>query len=367
MNLFLLVAPYQVLSALELVHQRRMSGNHLVIMERGFFDRARFDAVVDPSLWDSVDFLDEKPMEGGRGVATDRPLSAGERMIEVAKVLHAHRVRRRLDRFAGRWSGIETLVLGHYGLRQPSHLRHLAHRIAADSVVVLDVGTDTLRIARFRRDEIEAVRSGLPSWPAPAPARGWKPRVREWLTRLESRPVPQLEFFSAYDLDLPACDRLVSNEFGRVRGVVEQGARVDAVYFVGQPLVDQQYVTPEVFSRALGFVTRYFDGLPLVYYRHPRESDAQLRLVRDQGIEIRSNAAPFEFEVSYRGDAPRHVATFFSSAVDSCSRIFGDTMAITAFRLGRRNLLKQHEEVEVVYQQYRSRRDSSVEVVDVAL
>jgi len=47
MNLFMLGAPYQVLSALEAIHHFKFFGNHLKILDTGHFTRRQFESVID--------------------------------------------------------------------------------------------------------------------------------------------------------------------------------------------------------------------------------------------------------------------------------------------------------------------------------
>ena len=130
-------------------------------------------------------------------------------------------------------------------------------------------------------------------------------------------------------------------------------------------MVDQGYVTANLFERSLRMVQEDLGRCRLVYFRHPRESDEQVDVVRGVGLEVRSNRAPFEHEVVYGGETPKGIATFFSSVVENCATIFGGRVEVKAYRIPESSLLKAHLEVRSVYEHFESRRDGALDIVDL--
>ena len=189
---------------------------------------------------------------------------------------------------------------------------------------------------------------------------------RRWLD-YDGAGVDRLTFFSAYDLEVSGEDTLVRNTYAYTRSRLGGNRSTDSVYFVGQPLVDQSYVREATFSRLLVELSRYFEGRRVVYVRHPRESDAQLDIVRRHGFEVGQGRAPFEHEVCFGPDQPGCVAAFFSSVVGNCAAIFGASLPILAFRIPPEVLLKDHHNVAQIYEQFAAHEKGSIEVIDLSL
>lgn len=367
MNLFLLSGPYQLLSAVECVHHFGLSGNRLVIVDTGHFTREAFDAVVDPAAWDGVEWLDVRyifpDFDFG---ALERP-TLRDRAKERALLWHQIRLRRRVEAFIERTPPCDSLVLGNYLADYDLHMRHLARHLRHERLILVDVGTDTLRIARHRNEENRARREG-PGDGNP-PGGGLTTRTKQALRRrwvdFDRTGVERLTFFSAYDLEVSGQDTLVRNTYTHTRSKLATSRSSDTVYFVGQPLVDQGYLHEDVYADILGQVKRHFAGRRVVYVRHPRESAHQLEMVQRHGFEIGRGRAPFEHEVCFGEDQPGCVAAFFSSVVENCAAIFGRSLPIVAFEFPLHHLQKDHENVGKIYEEFRSNPSGAIEVVEL--
>ena len=369
MNLFLLSAPYQLLSALECIHHFGFTDNRLVVVDTGHFESASFDAVIDPKAWGPVDRLDV------RGVFTDLDFGTLERptlrdhAVERWMALRQIRTRARVERFVRGSARCEALILGNYLADYDLHMRHLANHLTYEQLYLVDVGTDTLRIARQRNEEnrIRATSAEVSAPPVASPVKRLRSGMRRRWVDYDGAGVDRLTFFSAYDLEVSGEDTLVRNTYAYTRSRLGGNRSTDSVYFVGQPLVDQSYVREATFSRILVELSRYFEGRRIVYIRHPRESDAQLDIVRRHGFEVGQGRAPFEHEVCFGPDQPGCVAAFFSSVVGNCAAIFGASLPLLAFRIPPEVLLKDHHNVAQIYEQFSAHETGAIEVIDLKL
>ena len=357
MNLFVLLAPYQVLSALECCERLGITPDRLVMIDAGYFPRDSVRAVVDPARWGSVEILDDELLEFQGRTSRFASRGLGQRVVEIGRTMDHARVRSVVDRLVRRTPFLETLVLGHYRISTPTLSSHLAQRLSYRELVVLDPGTDALRVGAFRRAEAGARRSPPPS--------SLRSRLRRRFVDWDDAPAPRITFFSAYPIPVDPPDTLIRNDFRHLRASLGSRARSDEVWFVGQPLVDQGYLTRETFAHALRQVCDHTEGERIVYYRHPRESDVQLREVVALDLEIRRNVAPFEFEICFGSRLPSRVAAFFSSALDGCAAILGERVPLTSFRLPSAVFLKQTSEVDAVYDHFTHDLAGIVEVVPV--
>lgn len=365
MNLFMLSAPYQLHSALEAIHHFGFEDNHLRIVDTGHFSRAQFEAVIDRRTWASVEYCDFRYRLVDVDFGARRPAGVREHMLEAYLVFDRFLSRHRANRIARSFGPLKALILGNYRLGYDEHMRHLARRFKYDELLLLDVGTDTLKICRERQGE----RLGAPA--AVECRTGVLGKLKHWIKESfldwDVRGVPSLTFFTAYDIEPAGADRVVRNEYAYSRETLNRAVDTDKVLFVGQPLADQAYVSMETFASAFRHVRGYFSGQKLVYVAHPRESETQLKAIEDAGVEVQRFSVPFEFAIAFGGERPKCIASFFSSALENCATIFGSSVAVRAFRLPDAVLFKEKAEVAAVYRHFEECNRLGVDVVDVSL
>lgn len=244
------------------------------------------------------------------------------------------------------------------------HMRHFANRLRFKELYLVDVGTDTLRINRDRHTETEPAAATTAEVVTVGRRPTFKQRLKRYLADWDTRGVDSLTFFTVYDLDSIVSDRVVRNDYAYLKSVAGGAKQSDKVFFVGQPLVDQRYLSWEAFRFCIGRVREFFIGQSIVYVAHPRESEAQLSVVREIGLEIKRFALPFEYAVMLNGERPGCIASFFSSVVDNCASIFGATFVIKAFRLPDALILKDHAVIRQIYAKYAKNKQASIEVLD---
>jgi hypothetical protein len=365
MNLFLLTAPYQILSALEAIHLFTFTDNHLWIIDTGHFTRKQFESVIDCEAWQSVRYYDFRYKLTHLAFDETWPRNPWERVLETYLLFDQFRKRRLAERIVRSVNNpLDNLILGNYQCNYDKHMRHFANRLRYNDLYLLDVGTDTLRISQDR--EIDRVS------PPQSEFRGGqsllktvKSSIKRLLLDWDTRGAGALTFFTAYDITPSGGDLVVKNEYAYLKSVVANSDPTDTVYFVGQPLVDQCYLTLEDFSACMIQIRAHFVGQGLKYIHHPRESKRQLGVVEGLGITIHRFIAPFEHAVAFSGERPCCIASFFSSAVENCAIMFGDTVKFVAFRLPEAFLLKDHEEVARVYRHFEHNQRSRIDLVAI--
>lgn len=365
-NLFLITAPYQMLSALEAVHQLSLDQNHLRVIDTGHFTQAQFDCVIDPAQWESVCFHRLHYRCTDRDFGVNPPKNLKEKVIEKLLIMDQGLKRIKANQLARDIGEVGTLVMGNYRRDYDGHMRHLANRIPHKHLLLLDVGTDTLAVNQDRHLDrkdpggtSEKRMSGNGN-----SLKGW---LKDRLVKWDTEGAPSVTFFSTYDLDLAPGDKAIKNSYAYLQEVVANTAPSRDVLFVGQPLVDQSYLDADSFIQNLRYIQNYFDGQRLVYIQHPRESREQLQLVQDLNIPIKRFSAPFEYAVSLGGQRPAGIATFFSSALENCAVIFGLSIKTYSFRLPEAQLLKNHKEVERVYRLWAEQADSGITLIDLPI
>lgn len=366
MNLFLLSAPYQILSALEAIHHFSFENNHLWIVETGHFTRAQFESVVDPQVWRSFRYVDVRYKLTHLDVHEQWPTSFREHLLEFYLLVDQFRKKIRTEKLArSLLQPVDNLILGNYRRGYDRHMRHFANRIRHGSLYLLDVGTDTLRVNMDR--ELDYQERLHPQ--SKRTARGifgkMKLKIKESLIDWDTRGMESVIFFSAYDFLPNGRDHLVRNRFAYSKSLINCAKRTETVFFIGQPLVDQFYITLEDFEYFLAQVAQSFIGMQLVYVPHPRETRIQLDIVEKLRIEMRRFTVPFEHAIAFGGERPRCIASFFSSVVENSAAMFGEAVQIRVFRLPEDRLLKDRNEVALVYKQFEQNRRAPIDVVEV--
>lgn len=374
MNLFLIAAPYQILSAIEAIHHLSLVNNILVILDTGLFKKSIYEQMIDQTHWNSVRFVPFVYPLTDRDFGKHRPRNLLERSLELYLTFDRLVKRRRIDRLCKSLGPVENLLLGNYLNDYDLHMRHVANKIRFDKLYLLDVGTDTLRISSQRvRDNsnlsLHAMNGGHNPFDRAASngmsiAQRIKSQLRRSLIDWNDAGVSSLTYFTSYDLETSGNDHIVRNDYSYLRSLIRNAQCSDEILFIGQPVVDQEYLTLDTYLDHMRRVKAYFLGKQLFYVPHPREAEKYVEMVSEQiGIAIKRFDVSIENAITFGAKRPGGIAAFFSSAIVNFSAMFGDTIEITSFYLPEQHLLKDKAIVENIYCHLRSANDSNVKVV----
>jgi Fe-S-cluster formation regulator IscX/YfhJ len=349
---------------MEAIDRFQFADNHLWIIDTGHFTRPQFESVIEPSHWKTIRFYDFRYKLTHLDFGKDGPANLREHILELYLQFNQVLQRRRADRMAHNVGPVDNLFLGNYRRDYDCHMRHIANRLRFNRLFVLDVGTDILRVNMDRKCDYMSA-----STPIKATSQNVLKRIKAGIKRAmldwDTHGVSALTFFTSYDLMPYGQDSVVRNEYAYLKSVVADAIATNEVLFVGQPLVDQGYITSETFRASISRIRDFFDGKVLIYIPHPRESEAQLEVIRTLGLVIKRFSAPFEHAVTFSGRRPHCIAAFFSSALENSAAIFGDTLVVRAFRLPEAVLKKDRSEVGQVYRNFTDNRRATIEVVDI--
>jgi hypothetical protein len=357
-NLVVVETPLQLLNAIEFREQAGLDDPILLVLLTPPGTPAIFDGMLRACRWRRVIFF---------SVATGMDLTLAATPFHQRSFLHEQylnlrrvALRWRLDRFARRIGPIGTLVIGNYLRGHKDYIRHLANVISHRTLVLVDDGTDTLRVSEERRR-------------GPAPPKGgvrpltWKRRIRRRWLDLRSADAPALTYFSAFDVGVSGDDALMPNDFRHLRSRAVEAERTDEVYFVGQPLASDGYLPFEAYHEILRAIQAHFAPAPITYVAHPRESPEQLARLRAAAFEIVHFSRPLECELVLAPRRPGRLAGLFSTALHNCALIFGPDLAITCFEIPVARLGKLRDETAGIYDVLRRHSRAHFRVVPLSL
>lgn len=326
-DLFVAGSPLQVLNALEARHRFGIPAERAVLLllplqyREGDLDQLR--ALVEEGDWRGVRWVSARGGGHGARAGGQRPLPA--------RLAAFRRFAREATRAARGWGPVGRVFLGHYG---DKWMRHVALSSGARETVLLDDGMATLTVAERRL---------AGAGPEAAHARRLRARlargVKERVFGARFDEIPRVTFFTAFDIRVRPGDAVVANPYARVRGRLAAG-EAEGVLFLGMPLVELGLVREAVYLEALRRARAHYGAEPVAYAPHRAEDPARLEAVcAAAGMTPRPLGLPVEWALANGAGHPRVLASFYSSGLESCRRIFGDRLEVAAFRLPPESIL----------------------------
>jgi len=227
-----------------------------------------------------------------------------------------------------------------------AHIRHIANHIKHRQLVLLDGGTDALRVNAMRYIPADKT----PDSDTGTFLKALKKTIRSKYLDLDTHEIPTVTFFTAYNLDVRPGDYLIKNDYRYLREWARQQQKTESIYFLGMPLIEDGYMLQETYFSYLHRIQKYFDSDNLVYVPHPRESDKTIRALTEKcRIPVLRFNAPIEIQMLLSGKHPTILASFFSSALENCRLIFGHEMEVMSFYLPQQDLVPGHDHVEEIF------------------
>ncbi|MDF3057818.1 MAG: hypothetical protein K0R17_2033 [Rariglobus sp.] len=222
----------------------------------------------------------------------------------------------------------DEIVIGDYRSRE---CRHLAAQFPAARIVLLDDGSATHQIARFRRN---------PRDPKLAPMFPHNDlrslRLKMW-AGITLPPIRHLTFFSHYAINLSPHDHLIPHhyEFWRSRLAGRQHATGDEILFLGMSHVEKKLTTRECYLESLQKIKEFYQERRVVYRPHRDESAEKLADVAGLGFIVsRPDLLPVELSLIESSALPAEVASIASSALDNLAIIFSNSLTLRCFTPG---------------------------------
>ncbi|PLY08287.1 MAG: hypothetical protein C0624_02930 [Desulfuromonas sp.] len=265
----------------------------------------------------------------------------------------------KLANLASRLVSLEVVLIGDL---ENALMRHFAQRARADKVVVMDDGVATLRYAAWRVDGARAGRPRLSKRVGSA--------LKHWVFGLRDTYPSQLTFFSVYDVTLPEQDCLEKNDYGYLRKSIQEVPVDDVIYVLGGPLVEAEILTESEYLWHLEAMARELDGQRVVYVAHRRESPERVsQLGKHLGWQTCLFDYPIEFQLAVVGPRPRILVSLLSSALENCSRLFGEQLPIRSYRLSRDHFAAhgtpRGAEIKALYAHYTDLQTTHFKVCDL--
>lgn len=358
MDLFVLDTPLQLLNALEARHYFGGQPSALVLLHWPAWPVSAFECLLNEMTWQSTTWV---PMNAQRSTQKYWLIGSqtSDRLNEYRWIYQQYRRRNRIDRVLARFGRISRLVVGNL---YNDYMSHVSSHVPHDELIAIDDGTDTLRVAMRRHNAATSLEQTTPLGPIQALKHFIQNRWVFW----DGRQPNAITFFTAYDIAVGSKDRLIVNDYRWLRERVVSRAGNDYVYFLGQPLIEDGYLEEITYLEYLRKVVRYYGDNQVVYIPHKRESNRSLILIdQELGLAIQRFSRPIEVELAIGGELPKELASFFCSALENCSILFGNSLQIKAFYIPSNVQLFQDSPSEGIYNYFRHRQTESFRVMEI--
>ena len=225
------------------------------------------------------------------------------------------------------------------------YMRHFVNITSHKYVVLLDDGNATTQIAKERKEG--------QVYPAHL---GFKKKIKIISKRLlqgvKDMDLVNLSFFTIYNITPNENDKIIKNSFKYIRSRIEKLDVSENIYFLGSPLDESGIICQSDYLIHLSRVKNYFKDKNIIYIAHRRENPDNLEVIKSTlDLEVILFDYPIEYQLAMIGPRPGVLASFVSSALDSCRYIFGDSLKIMSFRLDLDGTPRQ-KEIESIYDAY---------------
>ena len=340
MNVFVVEGPFQLLNALEAREYFGFADNHLVIILGLGHNAQDFRPLICEKDWDTIRYvkININPLKSGPRFLGE---SLSKKVRDYLSLCRQGINRARLDRLARRFSRVDNIILGNYLQNGCEHLRHFANVLGYKNLYLVDDGTDVIKVNDERKKNGSMGTPGKLSSRVISPFKGVKRVLRESFVEWNEDEAGRVTFFTVYNLDVRHGDQVVKNDYVRLRRQLVRTSSRDCVLFLGQCLIEDNYMEKDVYFEYMHKVKSYFVANELVYIPHPRESSDTVEYIRKRvGLRIEQPNIPIEFYLGLSdGYLPDTLASFFCSALMTCAVLYGGQIKIKAFHIDPKHIL----------------------------
>lgn len=340
MNVFFVLTPLQLINALEAKAHFALEDTILIVLRHSSlgYPISMFKRLTDENDWDRIYYL---------STFDDERVTR----INIFYWIYLTRLQsRRLNKLAASIGPVTNLFIGQY--HEPI-ARHWGNVLPHKTLYLLDDGTSTLETVEAR--SITHL---------PLSRRALMLNLKHFLQGIDDRQAEQVTYFTAYDIEAHPRDSVLHNRYANFRKLVTNVPTSDEVWFLGEPLALDGYVTEATYLEYLERIFDYYSGKRFVYLPHSREQRKDVeRIGALLGCEVRRFGVPVEYALRSANPRPKEIASFLSSALPNCQIMFGPTLHYTSFHIEPESFTAHEDFAASVYKHFEQLSDSTFRVL----
>lgn len=344
-SVFLVKTPLQLLNAIEARYHFKLAADECVLIIMG--DRksqpqllklaSATDEWGDVVVLNDVDLLFSNPF--------DSSANGFLKKIQNISILKKSFFNvRRLNRISRKLGSVKYIFVGY---ARYIYMKHFVNIMPHEEVYFLDDGNATIDLARERnQNRVLNPELGL--------KKTLKLYGKKLLQGVKDKDLENYNFFTMYEISPAENDQVIKNSFKHLRSDSASLVKTDDVYFLGGPISECGIISQQSYFAHLKRVKAYFADKNVIYIAHRRESPEKLTEIENRfGLKVVLFDYPIEYQLAYVGPRPKVLASFISSALDSCRIIFDDQLKIVSFKMDLTGS-PMREEIEPIYESYKT-------------
>lgn len=218
----------------------------------------------------------------------------------------------------------DKLVLGDYRSRE---CRDLAARLPGVPVVLLDDGSATHQIAKYRTNPDSPDISPL------FPENDWRGRRLGFYAGIRGDRISAATFFTHYDIRPAPGDTVVRHDYPYWRSQIRPKHAVDRddVWFLGMSHVEKELTGLDTYLATIKRILSHYPGRTVRYRPHRDESPDKIAQVTTLGFSLLPSANPVEIDLLEADRLPSEIASIASSALDNLAVMFGERIKLRCY------------------------------------
>jgi len=350
-SIFLVKTPLQLLNAVEAKHHYRLiTENCIVVLMADRKSQSQLTNLAKGlNEWGCVVALNDISLVA-KNPFLDNELEKRNLKILSKSFLYVWR----LNKISRYLKEVDYIFVGY---ARYVYMKHFVNVTRHNKLVLLDDGHATILLAKERNDKQKLVRQ----------KQQYKHKIKCFLKKsiqgLNDNDYEKLEYFTIYDVITNNKDSVAKHNYLYLRKSLGRSNTSNEVYFVGSPISEIGILSQSDYLKHLKRVKQFYVDYKLVYIAHRRENPLYLEeITRELGIDVVHFEYPIEYQMLAVGPRPRILASFISSALDSCSLIFEDEIEIISFKIELQDCIDK-EEIENIYDAYMKNKSPNFSVI----
>ena len=309
-DLFVIRSPFQLICAIEAANYFKSKNNILVII---YTDNNKNSEQINETLtlfkWKNIIYINKKQ-------------SKKSKYLEYVKLLFKLRKIQFDKVFVGDFGNIQQMVIAN---------------IEGATPYLLDDGTFTINYHKNVFNPKIKKKQKQPSLIK---------RLRFMVLGLNTKVEYKINYFTVFKLSPHKNEQIITHDlpYFRKKYFQDKLNKIKEVYFLGMNLTQYKLMSDDEYVTLIKKIIKYYNGKKITYYPHRNETISErLKQLSSDYFILEKSTGPIEIRLILEGNQPAHIASFFSTALYTLSRIFKNSET-TAFKINLSSLEKSEQD-----------------------